>query len=191
MNPTPDRTLDPQQLIAELQRQLAESNAERDEAQQQLIERTAERDEALAQQTAIAEVLEIINSLARRPCAGVRRDARKGDAVVRCGFRRPVDTMMASSSRLLTAIPPASQISRAAEDPLAEPGTFIRLLVGGEPFVHYRRSAWTTRLCDRRCRCEHGRFRRLPGLLWFALRKDDVLLGVFTRLSPGSPAVHR
>ena len=35
MNPTPDRTLDPQQLIAELQRQLAESNAERDEAQDQ------------------------------------------------------------------------------------------------------------------------------------------------------------
>ena len=43
MNPTPDRTLDdPQQIIAELQRQLAESNAERDEAQQQLIEHTAE-----------------------------------------------------------------------------------------------------------------------------------------------------
>ena len=32
MNPTPDRTLDdPQQIIAELQRQLAESNAERDQ----------------------------------------------------------------------------------------------------------------------------------------------------------------
>ena len=42
MNPTPDSTLDPQQLIAELQRQLAESNAERDEAQQHLIEHTAE-----------------------------------------------------------------------------------------------------------------------------------------------------
>jgi hypothetical protein len=42
MSTTPDSTLDPQQLIAELQRQLAESNAERDEAQQQLIERTAE-----------------------------------------------------------------------------------------------------------------------------------------------------
>ena len=49
MSPTPDRTLDdPQQLIAELQRQLAE--------------RTAERDEALAQQTATAEVLQVINS---------------------------------------------------------------------------------------------------------------------------------
>ena len=48
MNPTPDRTLDPQQFIAELQRQLAESNAE--------------RDEALARETATAEVLQVINS---------------------------------------------------------------------------------------------------------------------------------
>src|SRR4051794_7211817 len=49
MNPTPDRTLnDQQQAIADLKRQLAESNAE--------------RDEALAQQTATAEVLRVINS---------------------------------------------------------------------------------------------------------------------------------
>src|SRR5262245_19199725 len=49
MSPTPDSTLDdPQQTIADLQRQLAESNAERDEAQ--------------AQQAATAEVLQVINS---------------------------------------------------------------------------------------------------------------------------------
>jgi len=45
MSPTLD---DPQQTIADLQRQLAESNAERDEAQ--------------AQQAATAEVLQVINS---------------------------------------------------------------------------------------------------------------------------------
>ena len=49
MAPTRDSTLaDPQQVIAELQRQLGE--------------RTAERDEAIKQQTATAEVLQVINS---------------------------------------------------------------------------------------------------------------------------------
>jgi predicted component of type VI protein secretion system len=49
MSATPDSTLaDPQQIIADLQRQLAECKAE--------------RDEALQQQTATAEVLQVINS---------------------------------------------------------------------------------------------------------------------------------
>src|SRR6516225_4766827 len=49
MSPAPDGTLaDPQQVIADLLRELAECRAE--------------RDEALAQQTATAEVLQVINS---------------------------------------------------------------------------------------------------------------------------------
>ena len=56
MSPTPDSTSDdPQQIIADLQR-------ERDEALERLAERTAERDEALEQQTATVEVLQVINS---------------------------------------------------------------------------------------------------------------------------------
>jgi hypothetical protein len=49
MSATPDGTLaNPEQRIADLERKLAE--------------RTAERDEALKQQTATAEVLQVINS---------------------------------------------------------------------------------------------------------------------------------
>src|SRR5262245_38322616 len=77
MAATRDSTLaDPQQRIADFERQLAERTAERDAALAQQAAVTAERDaalvreaavaaerdEALDQQTATAEVLQVINS---------------------------------------------------------------------------------------------------------------------------------
>jgi GAF domain-containing protein len=63
VSPMPESTLaDPQQIIADLRRELDECRAERDEAQRKLDESITERDEALAQQTATAEVLQVINS---------------------------------------------------------------------------------------------------------------------------------
>jgi GAF domain-containing protein len=60
MSATPDSTLaNPEQLIADLQRRLAEC---RDKAQRNLSETTAERDEALAREAATAEVLGVITS---------------------------------------------------------------------------------------------------------------------------------
>jgi hypothetical protein len=50
-----DATADPRHIIAELQRKL-------DACATALAQRTAERDDALEQQTATAEVLQVINS---------------------------------------------------------------------------------------------------------------------------------
>jgi len=63
MSPMPDSaSANLQPTFADLQRQLAEARAERDEAQRRLVERTTERDESEAQKAAMAEMLQVINS---------------------------------------------------------------------------------------------------------------------------------
>ena len=62
MSPTPDSTLaDPEQLIADLQRQLAECKAERDKRNGTLMRRRPSATRP-GEQTATAEVLQVINS---------------------------------------------------------------------------------------------------------------------------------
>ena len=53
--------------------------------------------ESLEQQQAIAEILQVINSLARRPAAGVRRDTRKGEA---CAMSRYGDLELYDGEQL-------------------------------------------------------------------------------------------
>src|SRR4051794_29802577 len=55
-------TADLQRRLAEVQRLLDQRTAERDEALAERDEALAERDEALAQQSATAEVLQVINA---------------------------------------------------------------------------------------------------------------------------------
>jgi len=181
MSATPDSTLDNrEQLIANLQRQLAESRAERDEAQRQLDERTIERDEALAQRTATSEVLQVINS-------------SPGDLA-------PVfDTMLEKATRLCEAdfgillthkenqyraagfhnVPPAYQ--ELLRDPI-RPGakTALARVAGGEPVAQIVDIAADEELLSEPM--VHGAL-QIAGfrtVLAVPLRQEGNLLGAFT-----------
>jgi len=171
MSPPPDRALaDLRQIIADLQRELAVCGAELDQ-------RTAERDEAIDQQTATAEVLQVINS-------------SPGDLA-------PVfDAMLEKAMRLCAAAfgyletydgehfhPVATQGLPAAfaeylpqRDAPGSSGSYAQIM-SGAPYVHVAdlREGETYHISPlRQALVDLGGARTS---ILVALRRDDVLLG--------------
>jgi two-component system NtrC family sensor kinase len=174
MSATPDSTFaNPEQRIADLERQLAERDAE-------LAESRAERDEALEQQTATAEVLQVINSSpgdltpvfeaildkALRLCGGT------------FGIIRTYDGE-AFHLRAMRGVP--DEIAELIRLPRRPPytGMAIERMLAGEPVVEianlaeqpvYRAGAPTVRAMADIGGARSG--------LWVALRKDEAPLGL-------------
>src|SRR6516225_2338946 len=174
MSAMPDSTLaNPERLIADLERQLAECRAERDEAQQQLIEKTVERDKAHAQQTATAEVLEVINSSPGDLTPVFEAILEKAhtlcDAVQGAMFLFDGEHLRAVATR---GMPEAFNSRmragyRAADFPLTQ------ALLAGEPFNHVVDVA----LLDHPVARAAAELAGAHTVLAVALRKDKVLLG--------------
>src|SRR6516225_3848676 len=150
MCPAPNsRLAHPQQIIADLRRELEKSRAQRDKAQWKLDERTTERDEALAQQTAIAEVLQVINSSPGN--LGAVFDAILEKAHRLCG-------VAFGALELRDGGKFRSVAQRGLSDPLAEllrqpfeppPGSPPSRLLGGERIVQITDMAeWATQHPD-------------------------------------------
>jgi hypothetical protein len=167
MSAMPDSTLaDSERLIADLRRQLAECRAE--------------RDEALAQQTATAEVLQVINS-SPGDLAPVF-DAMLEKAIRLCessfGALRRFDGKMFWAIAVRDASGAAAEI--AHEPVVPDPGSASERIVQGEAVVHipdlvdteeYRSGVVSRRIVVEKLGARTG--------LWVALRKDDVLVGDF------------
>jgi GAF domain-containing protein len=181
MTPAPDSAFtDPQEIIADLRRQLAEAEQKLEELAAELEERAAERDEALAQQTATAEVLGVINS-SPGDLAPVF-DAIVEKALTLCsadegGFR----TFDGKSFHLVSVRggePSAVERLRHLGPISPRGGTsFFGRLVRGERVVHIHDVRETNTYRDNPETKERLDIRRIRTWLGVALQKEDTLLG--------------
>src|SRR5215469_12498236 len=175
MSATDSTLADPQQIIADLRRELAN-------AQGELIERTAERDEALEQQSATAEVLEIINSspgdIAPVFDAILEKAMRLCDATF--GMLHAHD---GKAVRLVAKHGLPSRFAEYAENPSSQPGPggATPRLIAGARFVHIvdlkEEEAYRAGEAYRRALVDLGGARTL---LAVPLRKDGDFLGQIT-----------
>ena len=165
MNATPDnRSADPEQPIADLRRQLAE--------------REAERDEGLQRETAIAEVLQVINSspgdLTPVFDAILQRAMRLSEAPFG-GLRR----FDGGVFRAMVARDASGAEADVLDEPIApDPGSASERIVLGDEVVHIPDVVDTEAFRSG----VPSRLRLVETLgartaLWVALRKNDVLLG--------------
>ena len=167
MSATPDSTLtDPKDhLIADLQQRLAEC--------------AAERDEALAQQTATAEVLQVINSSPGNLAPVF--DAMLEKARTLCGFDH--GTLAVAEGEHFRAVAmhgirePFAEVIRQPHDLRRE---LVERLLGGQGCVHIHDLTGVEASSDNpvhRAAIELGHVRTL---LIVPLRRDGVLLGYIT-----------
>ena len=164
-----DATADPRHIIAELQRKLAACATD-------LAQRTAERDEAFAQQTATAEVLQVINSapgdLAPVFDAMLDRALRLCDAAFGALFTYNGECFPCMAT---VGFPPA--LLEYYREPLRPgPGSAMGQLVRGQSVSQVTdiRSTDALRSPTRRALADLGGARTM---IWVALRKEQALLG--------------
>ncbi len=177
MSATPDSTLaNPEQFIADLKRQLAEREAE-------LAECKAERDEALEQQTATAEVLQVINASPGDLAPVFDAMLEKTIGLCDAKFGQLVTSADGEVFTVAAAHGPPAIVEFLRNRPPTRPGpgTSIERLVRGERCVHiydamaeeaYRRGDPT-----RRALVDLGGCRTAVSV---GLRKDDTLLGMIS-----------
>ena len=177
MNTTPDtRSADPEQLIADLRRQLAE--------------REAERDEGLQRETGIAEVLQVINSspgdLTPVFDAILERAMRLCEAPFG-GLRR----FDGGVFRAMAARDASGAVAEVLDEPIApDPGSVSERIVLGDEVVHIPdvvdTEAFRSGVSAETCR-DARRAHRFMGRVTEERRSSWGS----SFLPHGSPAVHR